>query len=114
MHPQAGNEWRRNTTAWEKRKRGGLYYTRSLRRDGRIVRRYFGCGPGARSVAGFEAELTQCRLARAEETRREREVPDALREAIHDLSEALQRSVTACLEAEGFHRHKGQWRRKRR
>jgi hypothetical protein len=29
---------------WERRERGSLYYTRSRRKDGRVVREYFGGG----------------------------------------------------------------------
>jgi hypothetical protein len=118
-HPQggaaeAGNERRRNTTAWERRKRGGLYYTRSLRRNGRIVRRYYGCGPRAELNEALDAEEAEDRLARAKERRREREAPEALGDAIRSLTEAIQRGVTATLETDGFHRHKGQWRKMRR
>jgi hypothetical protein len=60
---------------WEKRERGGLYYTRSRRVDGRVVREYFGTGPLAEIVA-LEDDLE--RLQKEEEAayrKEERERP---------------------------------------
>ncbi len=37
--------------AWESRERGGLYYTRSRREWGRVVRTYYGTGPIADQAA---------------------------------------------------------------
>ncbi len=99
---------------WERRTRGGLYYTRSRRESGRVVREYIG--------TGLAAELAGRRDAgeRAEQQRRtalwrvERDRLDAADRALGelcDLSEALARGA---LLLAGYHRHdRGEWRRRR-
>jgi hypothetical protein len=60
--------------AWEKRKRGGRYYTRSRRspEDGRVLREYVGSGPLAKIVA--EEDRTKRELGQAECKRQETEL----------------------------------------
>lgn len=98
--------------AWEKRKRGGRYYTRSRRspEDGRVLREYVGSGPLAEIVAA--SERTKRELAEAERKREKRELErlEALAAPVEELSEAAEILAHAHLIAAGYHRHKGEYR----
>ena len=95
---------------WEKRERGGFYYTRSRKVDGRVVREYFGTGPLAEIVA-LEDEY-RCRR-REEEAAYWEEKKERLKQNaafLQELEEAAKILATAHLLAAGYHRHKGSWR----
>jgi hypothetical protein len=98
---------------WETRKSGGRYYTRSRRVDGRVVREYVGGG-----VLGEIAALEDYyeRRRREEETayqREERERLQALTAPTEELCDAVEVIARAALLASGYHRHKGEWRKRR-
>jgi hypothetical protein len=98
---------------WEKRERGGLYYTRSRRVDGRVVREYFGTGPLAEIVA-LEDDLE--RLQKEEEAAHRKEERERLEQSVlflRELDEAAEVLTRAEMLASGCHQHKGQWRRRR-
>lgn len=99
---------------WEKRARGGRYYTRSRREAGRVVREYMGNGEVAVLTARMDA------LARAERERRRagaQEEQQQYREAMALLDALCQRADTlahAALVLAGYRQHKrGEWRRRR-
>ncbi len=100
--------------AWEKRKgSGGRYYTRSRRVGGRVVREYIGCGPVAEAIAALDA---QERWMRKEQDRRHREEVAAAEAADKELKE-LANLCDLLVEVEllkaGYHKHKGEWRKRR-
>ena len=101
--------------AWEKRKRGGRYYTRSRRspEDRRVLREYVGSGPLAEIVA--EEDRTKRELAEAARKREKTELErlEALIAPVEELSEAAEILAHAHLIAAGYHRHKGEYRRAR-
>ena len=101
--------------AWEKRQRGGRYYTRSRRspEDGRVLREYVGTGPFAEIVAA--SDRTKRELAEAERKREKTELErlEALAAPVLELSEVAEILVRDHLIAAGYHRHKGEWRRAR-
>lgn len=102
---------------WERRDRGGTYYTRSRREDGRVVREYVGTGAAAELAAALDVQLRETRRRlrqqqrarwRAELSRLERmdEHVDAV-DAFADLV------MAASLRAAGYHlHHRSEWRRR--
>src|SRR5215216_22615 len=98
---------------WEHRGRGGSYYTRSRREDGRLGREYGGVGVRG-EIAAVEDEYERRR--REEEAaywKEELERLEGLAAPVLELSEAAEILVRAHLIACGYHRHKGEWRRAR-
>ena len=93
---------------WEQR-RGKRYYYRKRREGGRVVSEYFGAGLRAEQVA---ARDEQARRQRAEERARltEHKQAEKVLDEYQTLAEALTR---ATLIGEGYHTHKGEWRKKR-
>ena len=100
--------------AWEKRERGGLYYTRSRREGGRVVREYVGTGPDAEKAATLDDLQRRRREEEAATNREERERLDALEEPVEEFYEAVEVLVGAALLAAGYHKHeRGEWRKRR-
>jgi hypothetical protein len=99
---------------WEKRERGGLYYTRSRKEGGRVVREYIG-GDVLGEIAALEDEYE--RRQREEEAafwKEERERLEDLMAPIDELCEAAEVLARAALVAAGYRRHnRGQWRKRR-
>jgi hypothetical protein len=98
---------------WERRERGGLYYRRSVRRGGRVVKEYIGTGLVGELAAAYDErdrdrrEMERCALARAREELAEPAEVTAFCEQV----EALTR-VTLLLA--GYRQHdRGEWRRRR-
>jgi hypothetical protein len=107
--------------AWEKRKRGGWYYTQSRREHGRVVREYVpvAIAPLCAEIDALTSEERRLERACAAEERREalmvhqaRFAPLLARiEGRHALTQAVARIT---LEAAGYHQHaRGEWRRRR-
>jgi hypothetical protein len=99
---------------WEKRKRGGLYYTRSKKVGGRVVREYIGGGIRGHVAALRDAEERRRREDEAALWREECDRLEALIAPVEQLCEATETLSRAALLAAGFERHqRGEWRRKR-
>ena len=99
--------------AWEKRERGGLYYTRSRKANSKVVREYVG-GGALGKIAALEDEQERCR--REEEAafwQKEKERFEQDVAFLDDLEAAAKILATAYLLAAGCHEHKGEWRRLR-
>jgi hypothetical protein len=94
---------------WEKRERGGLYYTRRRRVGGRVVREYIGTGPAAEAAAALDEHERQTREELRKRIREAADLDESLREAarLSDLTVAIE------LVKAGYHNHKGEWRRTR-
>ena len=97
---------------WEER-RGRQYYYRSVREGKRVRKEYVGGG-------SFSQLLTQIdereRLQREEEEAACKEEQERLQrsaEFLRELEEAAEILSRAQLLADGFHKHKGEWRRLR-
>jgi hypothetical protein len=99
---------------WEKRDRGGLYYTRSKKIDGRVVREYVGTGALAELAAEMDALDRQRRKVEMEAWRVECERIEALESPVEELCEVTEVLAQVALYAAGYHRHnRGEWRKKR-
>lgn len=95
--------------AWNNKR----YYTRSIKRDGRVIRQYLGNSPLALMVADADRER---RLRRQQKTQQLRALKaelaelDTLIQALHSFADGA--AALARIDA-GYHNHKGQWRKKR-
>jgi hypothetical protein len=99
---------------WERRERGGLYYTRSKKVDGRVVREYVGTGALGELAARLDAEERRRREGEAAAWREERERMDALEAPVAELCEAAEVLARAALVCAGYRRHnRGEWRKRR-
>ena len=100
--------------AWETRKRGGVYYTRSRRQNGRVIREYIGCDRTARVIAAADQALIAERQAARAQVR-------AAQQHFHDLEGPLNALDSVCnaltrmtLKSAGYHQHhRDEWRKRR-
>ena len=98
---------------WETRERGGWYFTRSKWVNGRVVREYVGTGAIGKTIA-LDDELK--RLQKEEEVARWREERECLEQSaafLQPLAEVAEVLTRAHLLADGCHRPRRQWRRRR-
>ena len=99
---------------WEKRERGGLYYTRSRKVGSQVVREYVGGGMLGHLAALQDAQERRRREQEAAVWKEERERLEALVTPVEQLCEAAEILYRAALLSAGFRRHqRGEWRRKR-
>ena len=99
--------------AWERRG-SNLYYYQSKRTDGRVRKNYVGTGEVAQAIAHADETIRRSRAAQSERARVELEEARTLAWAGEEFCEAADILAVAELVAAGYHRHKGQWRRRRR
>jgi len=91
----------------EQRTRGGHYYYRKVRRGRQVVSVYGGAGELA-------AQLTQ--MERQERERARQAMTEGVLAVDQDLAELgilLDTLIGVTLLGSGYHRHKGQWRKRR-
>ncbi len=99
---------------WEKRARGGRYYTRSRRVNGKTIREYIGTGEMAEIVARLDAVDQKNRCFQAEADRKLQNYLDNEDRTVGELCATVEAIVSGLLVVSGYHRHKrGEWRRKR-
>ena len=98
----------------ERRERGGLYYTRSRKVSGKVVREYVGGGILGELAARMDALERRQREEEAAAWREERERLEKLAGLADELCEDVETIARATLLIAGFRRHKrGEWRRQR-
>jgi hypothetical protein len=100
--------------AWERRERGGRYYTRSKRVNGQVVREYIGTGALAEAMAKLDALDRVGRQIDADAWREAKSNAVERREAVRALAVLIDDVVAVELGGCEFHEHKGEWRRWRR
>lgn len=99
---------------WESRERGGLYYTRSRKDGGRVIREYVGGGILGELAARMDAEERQRREEEEAIWKEERDSLEELSVLVEEICEGAETMARAVLVAAGFRRHnRGEWRRKR-
>jgi hypothetical protein len=96
---------------WDK---GGRYYTRSRRENGRVVREYVGGGTVGQLAARMDAIVQEKREADRALLKVQRDELAALDAPLDELNELADLLVRAAQLAAGFRRHnRGEWRRPR-
>ena len=96
---------------WDK---GGRYYTRSRRVNGRVVREYVGGGVAGALVAQMDAIERERRETERQCARIEREEVEALDAPLAELDELVDLLARAALAAAGYvQHHRGEWRKRR-
>jgi hypothetical protein len=100
--------------AWERRERGGFYYTRSKRVNGRVEREYVGGGIFGELAAYVDAQKREQRALEAKATEEEHRKMEDLDARVSEFYEGVENIASAVLLASGYRKHKrGEWRRKR-
>ena len=101
--------------SWETRKKGTKrYYTRSRREDGRVVREYIGGGVLGRLAAQLDEIEHRKREEETAYWREERERLEQNAAFVDELEKAAEILSQAYLIAAGFHKRRGEWRRRAR
>jgi hypothetical protein len=99
--------------AWERRG-SNLYYYQSQRVNGRVRKKYVGTREVAQAIAHADETIRRSRAAQSERARVELEEARTITSAGEELCEAADILAVAELVAAGYHRHKGEWRMRRR
>lgn len=99
--------------AWETRGSSRLYYTRSRRMAGRIVRQYVGGGAIGEIAAHADRLERQFRVAQRVRKLASRDAINVEAGLVAELDNSIGLLVAAVLIGSGFRRHhRGEWRRK--
>jgi hypothetical protein len=97
--------------AWENRGRGRYFYL-NRRREGRVVKTYYGPGAIGEVAAGLLDEARRKRADQAAELKAMQARFAAPDRAMSALDEVCALAVEAALTAAGYHRCSYKWRRK--
>jgi hypothetical protein len=96
---------------WDK---GGRYYTRSRKVNGKVVREYVGGGDFGRLAALIDADGRALREEERQIRRAERDRYNTLERTLDDLDRLTDLVAEAALLAAGYRRHnRGEWRKRR-
>jgi hypothetical protein len=99
---------------WETRQRGGKYYTRSRRIEGRVVREYVGGGPAGEIAARMDTVDRAQREHQREEWLTEEHEYAELDRLIEQVDRAYRSMMKTALERAGYYQHnRGEWRKRR-
>jgi hypothetical protein len=92
---------------------GHRYYYKSERVGRRVKTTYFGAGESGSLIASIDAIDRLENADERERSRAERAETDVEEQAISGWFDGIQAVADAAMVTAGFHKHKGQWRRKR-
>jgi hypothetical protein len=93
---------------------GRRYFYKTEREGGRVKTAYFGAGESGLLISRTEAIEREEKDELRNQLRAEREEDLAEEKAVAKWFDDVQTVADAAIVAAGFHKHKGQWRRKRR
>jgi hypothetical protein len=93
---------------------GRRYFYKSEPEGGRVKTRYLGAGESGLLISLSDAEHRAEREAERNERQAEREKSDAEEKSVAEWFDGVQAVADAAMIGAGFHKHKGQWRRKRK
>jgi hypothetical protein len=97
---------------WEKRGNGRYFYRK--RREGRhVVSEYVGGGSDAELLSKLLGITSDKAMTERQALRKQREEIEALDAELERACSLVDALIEATLLANGFHKHKGEWRRKR-
>ncbi len=96
---------------WETRGNGQYYYHK--RREGRRVVSEYVSRQYASLFASLDEEAKTEREQKRRAERKEREAIQIISGATNQMDELVSALVSLSLMNEGYHQHKGQWRKKR-
>ena len=99
--------------SWDRKQRGGKYYYRSRRVDGKSMKKYVGRGPVAELAARLDERARQGRRAERETRLAEQVQLTVADVAFGDARAVVGLLVQAALILSGFHLHRGEWRQRR-
>lgn len=98
--------------AWETRGNNRYYYQKK-RVAGKVVSEYVGRGVMAREIALMDLEEKKERYDRNRVMRQQEEEFGLFNQQVVQLSSLVKGAVEIYFIVSGFHKHKGQWRRRR-
>ncbi len=100
--------------AWERRGEN-FYYYRSVREGAKVRKDYIGRGEVAQIIAHSDDVIRHSRKVRAERGREALDQAEGLAScaASLELEGATEVLARAQMVSAGYHRHKGEWRRRR-
>ena len=99
---------------WETRRGRSRYYTRSRTVGGRTLREYVGGGLIGEQAAAADAQQRAERAARRLAQQTDQAAWEAADAPVRQLGRLLDLLVRAHLVSGGYHRHGGEWSRRRR
>ncbi len=92
---------------------GRRYYYKSRRVGGRVESTYYGAGELGSVFAELDAAERWLKAAKREREQAERRESDAEDQTVAEWFDEVQSLADAVMAEAGFHKHRGQWRRKR-
>lgn len=99
--------------AWEQR-RNGMYYYRTRKDHGRVIKEYVGTGAEAEVAAERDALSRAARADAREKQHREQSAIRASDAPVENFADSLETLTRAHLVSSGYHRHHGgEWRKRR-
>jgi len=100
--------------AWEMRGKSGPYFYRSIKKNGKVHRKYYGRGELAHIDAECMINEQYIRAIRqARRAEKDREKDNEIWE-LRQFCRLVDIATEILLEDAGFHKHKGEWRKKQR